>query len=248
MTSPRIIASIEARMSSSRLPGKMMLDIGGIPVLGLLIERLRLVSRITDIVVATSNNPADDPLAEYAARINAAVFRGDETDVLNRVVAAQAHMASDIVVEICGDCPLIDPDVVDAAISRFLDGTADVVTTTQPQSYPQGMDVQVFSLSDLKWVEENITDPAVREHVSLYFYEHPDRYQIVSLAAPSGQARPDLRLQLDYAEDFALIQAVYGNLSGKQGNRFKLDEILAFLDANPEIARINAHCEERAVR
>lgn len=235
-------------MKASRLPGKMLADIDGVSVISLLVRRLRQASRLTDIIVATTDDPADDVLAAAAAAAGIAVFRGSEDDVLHRVVGAQKFMASDIVVEVCGDCPLLDPSIVDTAIEKYLAGGVDVVTTTQPQSYPQGMDVQVFSLSDLIWIEENVRDPAVREHVSLYFYENPGRYRIDCLQAPAHLSRPDLRLQLDYAEDLAVIRAVHKGLSPDHGSSYQLAHILGFLEANSDIAAMNAHCEERSPR
>ena len=247
---PRIIASIEARMAASRLPGKMLMDINGRPAIQMLVERLRKARLLDGIVLASTVNPLDDALEDWARSVDLPIYRGSETDVLQRVIDAQAYMDSDIVVEICGDCPLLDPSVVDQAIEVFLDlkPGSNVVTTTQRPSYPSGLDVQVFRFSDLEEVARIIDDPAVHEHVSLYFYEHPEQYKIVHLEAPVECRMPDQRCQLDYEDDLTFICAVTENLEPTLGLDFGAKEIVTLLKANPDIIEINNHCEEKAVR
>ncbi len=235
-------------MASSRLPGKMLADLGGVSTLALIVRRVRQATALDDIVVATSENPADDPLAAAAEAEGVAVYRGSEDDVLDRVVEAQRMMASDIVVELCGDCPLIDPAIIDRAVARYREGDCDLVTTTAPQSYPQGMDVEVFARAALENVATTIDDPKVREHVSLYFYEHPERYRIANLEAPEGQSDPDQRLQLDYEEDLQVLRAVHSALAPAHGDTYNLSDILSWLDADPSVRGLNRHCVERATR
>jgi spore coat polysaccharide biosynthesis protein SpsF len=245
---PRVIASVEARMSSSRLPGKVLADIGGEPALTRLVRRLRRAGRVDGIVLATSENPADDALASWAEMERVRVFRGSEDDVLGRVVAAHAMMESEIIVEICGDMPLLDPEVVDMAVETFLANQCDVVTATAHPSFPQGSEPQVFRYADLAQVEFEVHDPAVREHVSLYFYEHPERYRTIHLAAPPRWRMPEQRLQLDYPEDLALICAVYSRLAPLHGDDFGLEEIVSLLRADASLRALNAGCVERAAR
>lgn len=247
-SAPKIVASIEARMSASRLPGKVLMDVAGKPALERLVTRLRAAETVEDIVVATTTNPADDAIEDWANQTGVAVYRGSEDDVLDRVVEAHAMMQSDIIVEICGDTPLLDPAVVDQGVRRFLKGDADVVCNVQTLTWPQGIDVQVFAATALATVRDEITDPAVREHVSLYFYENPETYRIVELAAPIDQVRPGLRLQMDYAEDLDLIREVYRHLEPELGPVFGVPAILSLMDREPHLAAINAHCEEKAVR
>ncbi|MHB1204293.1 MAG: cytidylyltransferase domain-containing protein [Rhodospirillaceae bacterium] len=245
---PRVVASVEARMGSSRLPGKVLMDINGRPSLSRLIERLRSCETLDDIVVATSVDPRDDAIAAWAESEKVAVFRGSEDDVLQRVIDAQASRESDIIVEVTGDCPLICPDVIDLGVSTFLANDVDVVTNARAPSYPMGADVQVFRTADLAWVAANIRDPAVREHVSLYFYEHPEKYRIMHLMAPPQWRAPRTRLQLDYAEDLLFIREVYARLEPRLGGVFGLDEIMNLLRAEPQLTAINIDCEERAAR
>ncbi len=245
---PRIVASIEARMSASRLPGKVLMDVAGQPALERLVRRLSLAESVDAIVLATTTNPADDALADWAAARGLPYYRGSEDDVLARVVEAHRMMDSDVIVEVCGDTPLLDPAVIDLAVRRFLDGDVDVVSNTSNLTWPQGIDAQVFRFDALDQVSRTQHDPAVREHVSLYFYEHPGIYRIHHLAAPGDETAPDLRLQLDYQEDLDLIRAVYERLEPRHGDAFGVRDVLGLLAAEPALAEINRHCEEKPVR
>jgi len=245
---PRVIASIEARMASSRLPGKILCDINGQPSLTRLARRLRRCERLDGIVLATTSDPSDDPTAAWAETEGIACHRGSIDDVLERVVEAQRGMASEIVVEVCGDTPLLDPGIIDMAVETFLMNDCDVVSNTWKLSFPQGVDAQVFRLGTLAEVASVCEDAAVREHVSLYFYEHPERYRIFNLVAPPRWRAPDLRFQLDYPEDQTFINRVYALLEPEYGDGFGVEEILALLRRQPTLAEINQHCEERAPR
>lgn len=244
----RVVASIEARMGSGRLPGKVIAPVNGVPALTRTLRRLRQANRLDDIVLATTVEPRDDALVDWARSEGVAVYRGSENDVLQRVVDAQVALRSDVVVEITGDCTLIDPIVIDWAIDTYFKNKCDVVSNTWHSTFPQGVDAQVFSLSLLQDVAEKIEDPAVREHVSIYFYENPDKYSIFNLIAPSVWAGSDLRFQLDYPEDLQFLNAVYERLEPTHGDSFGTMEVLQLLQANPELAEINAHCENKSIR
>lgn len=244
----KVVASIEARMGSSRLPGKVLADIEGVPALGRLVRRLRRATKLDGIVLATSTAPADDAVAAFAKAEGVDLFRGSEDDVLERVVQAQRSQKSDIVVEITGDCTLLDPQIIDMGVETFLENDADVVCNVRKPSYPMGADVQVFRFSALEHVEKTITDPAVREHVSLYFYEHPETYRVMHLFAPPRWRDPTMRLQLDYEEDLRFIREMYKRLEPIHGEGFGLEEIMALCKKHPELPEINRHCEERAAR
>ena len=235
-------------MGSSRLPGKSLADVAGVPAMTRLIRRLRQCRAVDDIILATSTAPADDALEAWAKHEGVAVFRGSEDDVLARVVGAQREMQSEIVVEVTGDCTLLDPQVVDLGIETFFANDADVVTNARVPSFPMGADVQVFRLRDLEWVADNVGDAAVREHVSLYFYEHPERYRIIHLIAPRVWQSPAQRLQLDYEEDLAFIREVYRRLEPAHGDAFGVTEILGLVARDPQLGAINAGCEEKAPR
>ena len=236
---PRIIASIEARMGATRLPGKVLKPIGGVPALARMIRRVGLAGRLDGVVVATTQEAADGPVAALAEVEGVAVFRGSEVDVLDRVLKAQQMMDADIVVELCGDCPLIDPAIIDRAVDLYLDSGADLVTTTQPQSYPQGMDVEVFSLPALQAVARRIQDPSVREHVSLQFYKDADRYRIENLVAPEGERAPEIRLLLDYPSDLISLDAVWRTLEPDHGDQFSVADIIHLLQQRPDLCATN---------
>lgn len=246
--SPRVVASVEARMRASRLPGKMLEDLNGRPVLLRVLERLARAETLDAVIVATTDDPADAPLAALAEEAGYLVHRGSEADVLQRVVDAQQAMGADVAVEICGDCPVLDPALVDLTIDSFFANECDVAACGARQSYPQGTEVQVFAVAALADVAARVDDPAAREHVARYFHEHPERYDILHLVAPRALQAPDLRLQLDYPEDLTLLRHLYEELEPACGPAFGVADILALLRDRPDLAEINAHCEERAVR
>lgn len=245
---PRIIASIEARMASSRFPGKMLVDIHGQPALTRLVNRLKRCRMLDGIILATSTSPTDDALEAWARAYGIACHRGSEGDVLQRVVEAHKKMQTEIVVEITGDCILLDPELIDMGIETFLENDCDVVANVRKLSYPMGMDVQVFRLEGLVEVEQTVTDPAVREHVSLYFYEHPERYRIFNFFAPARWHGPEYRFQLDYPEDRRFITEIYRRLEPDYGDNFGIEEIMTLLRQEPHLVEINRHCVEKAAR
>jgi spore coat polysaccharide biosynthesis protein SpsF len=176
------------------------------------------------------------------------VFRGSEHDVLGRVVGAQSQQQSDIVVEITGDCILIDPQIVDLAVRTFFENDCDVVSTCRKRAFPMGMCAQVYTLSALRYVGEHVRDEAVREHVSLYFYEHPEHYRIVHVMAPDRWWLPECRTQLDYHEDLLFINAVYARLEPVYGEGFGIEELTQLMRREPDLLDINRHCIERSAR
>jgi len=231
-------------MGSTRLPGKVLADVCGKPALTRLLSRLRQCGLLDDIVLATSTDPRDDALDEWAGLEGISCHRGSEEDVLLRVVEAHKKMESDIVVEICGDMILLDPEIVDLGIKTFAENDVDVLTTTVKPSYPVGIDVLVFNFKDLEQIERTVHDVEAREHVSLYFFQHPEKYRILNLMAPVGLEAPDYRFVLDYPEDLEFIRAVYSRLEPLYGNNFLLQEVLALLKREPQLAAINRCCEK----
>ncbi len=242
----KIVATIEARMTSSRLPGKILLPILGKPTLELLIERLCKVNKIEQIVIATTSNRTDDVVEDLANRLCVGCYRGSEDDVLDRVMKAAQFYNSDIIVEITGDCPLIDPIVIDCLIEIFLNNFFDYVSNTLKQTYPNGLDVQIFSLKTLEEVSRLTDDPTDHEHVSLYIYEHPERYSLYNQESGLPEKYWDLRLTVDTIEDFELIRSIYEELYPTNPD-FLLDDILELLDKRPELIDINKHIKQKMV-
>jgi len=245
---PKIVASIEARMGSSRFPGKVLADINGEPALTRLARRLKHCKLLDGIVLATSVASADDALEAWAKQENVPCYRGSEEDVLLRVVEAHRTMGSDIIVEVTGDCTLIDPGLIDMGVKTFLENDCDVVANVSKLSFPMGEDIQVFSFSELEKIERDVKDPAVREHVSLHFYEHPEKYRIIHLFAPERWYGPDYRFQLDYPEDHRFITEIYRRLQPKFGDVFGIEEIMELLRQVPALLEINRDCEEKPTR
>jgi spore coat polysaccharide biosynthesis protein SpsF len=251
---PRVVASIEARMGSTRLPGKVLKPIVRVPALRWMIERLKRATCLHGIVIATTESPLDDDIETFAREHGVAVFRGSESDVLDRVVRAHRQQGSDIVIELCGDCPLIDPEIVDLAVDTFLANVHDVVTNARKPSYPQGLDVQVYRRDSLEAVATSVRDRAVREHVSLHFYDHErgarhrDGYAVHHLIAPRHHQAPDVRLQLDYEDDLTFLNKLCAPLFEKDGYAFGVEAILDELTKRPELRAINGHRRERRPR
>jgi spore coat polysaccharide biosynthesis protein SpsF len=242
----RTVCTIEARMTSSRLPGKVLLEAAGKPLLEHMIERLRRVRGLDAIVIATTEEASSDPIAELAGRLGVGCFRGSEDDVLARVLgAAEAHGA-EVIVEATGDCPLIDPRVVERVLDRFLAGGVEYCSNTLERTYPRGMDVQAFPTAVLAEVAGLTDDPADREHVSLYIYEHPERYRLRSVVSDRPEAA-DVRLTVDTPEDYALIREIFDVLYPRDPE-FGLEAILALLDERPELAALNRHVGQKPAR
>ena len=245
----KIVSTIEARMASSRLPGKTMKEVLGRPMLERLIERLKRAKTVDDIIVATTVNPEDEVIARLAKNIGIKYFRGSSEDVLDRVLkAAQAHQA-DVIVEMTGDCPLLDPEIVDLLVSKFLAGKGkyDYVANVIKRTFPRGLDTQVFLVSVLEEVSRITQDPDDRENVSLYIYEHPEKYRLLNVEAPPEIGRPDLRLTVDTEDDLKLIREIYAALYPKNPAFTTLD-VIKLIEANPSLKMININIQQKKIR
>jgi spore coat polysaccharide biosynthesis protein SpsF len=234
----KIVATIEARMTSSRLPGKVMLPALGRPMLAHLTSRLKTVQSIDEIVLATTVNATDDVLAEFAEKDGIKVFRGSEEDVMARVIGAAESAQADVVVEITGDCPIIDPDLVEQTIRVFQRNNAVYCANSFISSYPDGMDTQVITLEALKKSFSMTADPQDREHVSRHIVKNPQLFPHVYLVAPPSLHWPGLGLTLDEPADYELIRTLIENL-GKDNLLFGCGDVIRFLRANPQVLKIN---------
>ncbi|MGE3402355.1 MAG: NTP transferase domain-containing protein [Vicinamibacterales bacterium] len=207
----KISATLVARMGSSRLPGKTLRPILGRPMLARQIERIRQSLLIDEIIVATSAAPENDAIEALAATEGVHCFRGSEDDVLGRVVGALRAHAVEIHVEFMGDNPLPDAGIVDSVIGFYLKhrDDYDYVTNALTTTYPPGAEVYVYPARVLYDAELRARDAALREHVGIHVYRHPERYRIHNLEAPPWLRFPELHLEVDTEEDFALVNAVY---------------------------------------
>lgn len=234
----KIVSTIEARMTSSRLPGKPLLPAAGIPMLEHLVRRLKTVRSLDAIVLATTVNQADEPLVELANRLGIAVFRGDENDVMQRVIDAAASVNADVVVEITGDCPIIDPEIVEQTIQMFIANDADYVSNAHVRSYPDGMDTQVFKLDTLKRSELMTEDVLDHEHVTLHIRNHPEIFKHLHLVAPPEIHWPELGLTLDELSDYELLKKIIEHFDSSNPLFSCLDAV-RLLRQFPEFAEIN---------
>ncbi len=232
-----ILAVLQARSSSSRLPGKVLKPILGKPMLERQIERILRASKIDKLVVATSDDSGDDVIAQMCQKIGVDCFRGSLDDVLDRFFQAARPHRPDHVVRLTGDCPLADPSVIDAAIQFAIEGKYDYASNTLQPTYPDGLDVEVCRFDKLEQVWRSATMKSQREHVTPYFYQNPHLFKLGSLTR-----QPDLsalRWTVDNADDFALITSVFESLY--PGNpAFGTNEVLAYLNSRPELSKLNS--------
>jgi spore coat polysaccharide biosynthesis protein SpsF len=233
-----IVATIEARMTSSRLPGKVLLPAGNKPMIAHLVDRLRQVASIRSIVLATTVNCTDDCLETFAKEEGIACFRGSEGDVMGRVIGAADSMNAEIVVEITGDCPIIDPLIVEQTIQMFLHNPCDFASNSLVRSYPDGMDTQVFPLEVLKRSAAQTQNLLDREHVALHICKHPELFRHICLVASPDLYWPELGLTLDEPKDYELLKNLIEHF-GPVRPYFSCREVIAFLRTKPEWVAIN---------
>ena len=244
MSDKKYVATIEARMSSSRLPGKVLLPASGKPMLQHLFERLKQVDSLSDIVLATTVNQPDDVLEIFASEMGMSCFRGSEDDVLSRVISAAEYADADVIVEISGDCPLIDPELISQCIAIHKNNKADFVSNATIPSYPGGMDVSIFSLDVLKKSEAMVKDTLHREHVCLNIVQHPEIFSRLNVISPPRLHWPELELLLDEKDDYDLICHLIENLS-EQDPYFDCYKIINHIKSNPDVAQINVKVKRK---
>ena len=232
------VATIEARMNSSRLPGKVLLKALGKPMLYHLVNRLKRVPSLEGIVLATTVNPTDDPLQAFAEAESIGCYRGSEDDVMGRVIGAAESGGADVVVEITGDCPIIDPDIVEQAIRTFNANEVAYVSNSHVRSYPDGMDVQVFRLETLKKSAAETDDPLDREHVTLHIRNQPELFSHLHMLAPPSLYWPELGLTLDEESDYQFLKQIIEHF-GEDHPDFSCGDVLALLRERSDWVDIN---------
>jgi spore coat polysaccharide biosynthesis protein SpsF len=241
----KTVGIVNVRMGSSRLPGKVLRLVAGKPLLGHLLDRLALAPGLDEVVVATSVRPENDAIAAYCAARGTACFRGDEDDVLARMLGALRSRGANVGVEVYGDCPLIDPAIVGAMIARFAQaaGTLDFVGNDLSTTWPPGMEVEVFAMAALEQAGQSCHDPAIREHGTLFIRQNPELFRLQNIDAPDDCRRPELELEVDTAEDMVVIERILTHFA--ETPRFTLADVIGFLDAHPDIAKVNADVPRR---
>ena len=227
---------IQARMGSSRLPGKaLMKSDSGKPLLYYVINQLRYCSKVKNLVIATTTNQEDDEIEKFANDNSVNIFRGKEKDVLDRYFQCAKKYSFSTIVRITADCPLIDPQIVDKVIEKFFSGNYDFATNTLMRTFPIGTDVEVFSFSALNRAWENTQLPSEREHVTPYLRKE-ENFKIINVENDKNIS--NLRLTVDRIEDFELIKQILNNISI---NPIHLEDVLELFSRKPELIEINKH-------
>ena len=245
-TNKKIAATIEARMTSTRLPGKVLMPLAGKPALERMVERLKRSKYLDEIAIATTVNKEDDPIVELAEKLGVKYYRGSEIDVMGRVLDTAKSVQADIIVELTGDCPLMDWRVVDRGVEEFFSGNYDCGANVIERSYPDGFDVQVFPVSILEEAANKTDDPLDREHVSRYIYTHPEEYKINHWKSGSECDWPELRVTLDEIDDYTMINTIFEKLL-PQNEDFTAEDVVNLAKKDEEILKINQHVQAKEI-
>lgn len=235
----KVVAIVQARIGSTRLPGKVLKDILGKPMLWHMLNRLRLSTKIDNIVLAIPDSRQNDQLEDFAKGLNLHYFRGSEDDVLSRYYGAATKFGADVIVRLTSDCPLIDPRVTDRVIEEHLNSDADYTSNGIKSGFPRGLDTEVFNFEALKRAYREAELDYEREHVTPYIRQHPSSFKLKSVEASGKLRRPDIRLTVDTEEDLRLIREIFKRLYG-DGQIFYTEDVIDLLDKHPELAAINA--------
>ncbi|WP_295711229.1 glycosyltransferase family protein [Mucilaginibacter sp.] len=238
----KIVIIVQARMASSRLPGKVMLPILGKSLLARMIERLQMIQHKADIIIATSENQEDDVIVNEALAMDIPYYRGSLGNVLDRHYQAAKLFKADVVLKIPSDCPLIDPRIVDYTLEYFFDnrGKYDYVSNLHPATYPDGNDVEIMTMACLRQAWENAGRPLELEHTTPYIWENPLIFSVGNVTWPTGMDfSMSHRFTIDYPEDYYFIERVFAELY-PICNQFSCQDILNLLNRKPEIYQLNA--------
>jgi spore coat polysaccharide biosynthesis protein SpsF len=239
----RVVVVVQARTGSSRLPGKVLLPVCGASLLVRQVERIAAASTPTEIVIATTVDGTDDPIVEIGRAAGYRVLRGHPTDCLDRHVVAARAAKADAVVKIPSDCPLIDPAAIDRVIGTFVHapGAWDFVSNLHPPTWPDGNDVEIMPMAVLETAARQAQRPLEREHTTPFIWDQPERFRVCNVPWETGLDYSEShRFTLDYEEDYQMIRAVYEALWTPARPIFPIADILALLDARPDIRNLNA--------
>ncbi|OAT80984.1 acylneuraminate cytidylyltransferase [Bacillus sp. MKU004] len=238
----KIVGIIQARMGSTRLPGKIMKKVNDKSLLDYQLERVKRSNILDEIVIATTTKEHDDFIVEFCENQKTKVYRGSEDNVLERYYYAAKEANADIVVRMTSDCPLIDPEIIDHVISNYLDSDFDYVSNTQIRTYPRGMDTEVFSFSVLEQAYLNAKKEYEKEHVTPFIYLNPSIYSIGQVE--NNQDYSKYRLTVDTPEDFKLISILIEKLY-VDDKMFGLKKIISILQEEPHLYEINKYIEQK---
>jgi spore coat polysaccharide biosynthesis protein SpsF len=238
----RVVAIVQARMGSTRLPGKVLRPLAGRPMVLHVVERARRIPGVDDVVVATPEGAVDEPLRAVLAENGITATQGSLDDVLRRYAMAADEASADVVVRITSDCPLLSPAASGLVVAVFLEGGADYASNTLERTWPRGLDTEVLSRELLDTLDASATEPYEREHVTPAAWQHPERFRLRSVR--SDRDLSGLRLTVDTAEDFQLVEAIFDAL----GDDAELDDVVALLERRPDLVAVNAGVAQKALQ
>jgi spore coat polysaccharide biosynthesis protein SpsF len=232
---------VQARMKSTRLPGKILLDLAGRPLLARMLERLRQATKPDVVVIATTTDPADDAIADLCRSEKWECFRGHPTDLLDRHLQCARAYGATVVAKVPSDVPVVDAGLVDEVFALFETGAYDYVSNIHPATFPDGLDCEICSLETLELAGREATRDFEREHTTPFLWDNPDRFRIGNVATHDGvDYSLTHRWTIDYEEDYRFLQAVFDTLY-RSDPTFSWQDLIAFLRSRPDIAAINAH-------
>ena len=234
---------MQARLASSRLPGKVLLAVAGHSLLSRVVRRVTRAHTLDQTVVATTEEEQDDEIVAECARLGVSCVRGDQADVLDRYRKTALATNAAVVVRITADCPLIDPGLIDTVVRAYHNHAADYVSNTQHRTWPRGLDVEVFGRAALDHAWREAKEPWQRVHVTPYFYQHPALFRLHSVVAPEDHSH--LRWTVDTADDLELVRRIYQHFDPRDD--FEWREVLALIQQRPELVRLNQHVQQKAL-
>jgi spore coat polysaccharide biosynthesis protein SpsF len=247
---PRIVAIIQARMGSSRFPGKILMDIAGLPMLARVVERVRHAATIDEVVVATTVDPEDDIVVKFCQERGYPIIRGENHDVLSRYMKAAKAYTADIIVRITADCPLMDSNVIDRTVRAFLSAYPEAQFGTNrgldqiERTYPIGMDVEVMTFEALEMAFHEADQPYQREHVTPFLYETIGRFRKTSIDANGRYGSQ--RWAVDTQDDLRFVRAIYARFPDQ--DHFTFADVVSLLEQEPELLQINAEVKQKGMR
>lgn len=239
----KIVAVVQTRMGSTRLPGKVLMDIGGATCLARVVRRLSRAKQISQIVIATTTSIADDVIVRTSQDLGVGYFRGSEQDVLSRYVGAAEKFCADAIVRITSDCPLIDPEIVDRVVVEAVAAEVDYASNCSPRTYPRGLDTEFVTSLALHAANPIADQPHQREHATPIFNERPDLFRTCFVCGDHDYSQ--YRWTLDTPEDLQLIRAIYARFNGSDD--FSWQDVISLMKRSPCLASINAHIVQKPV-
>ena len=244
----KVVGIIEARMGSTRLPGKVMLPFGEEPALKLLLKRVRSAEKLDEVIVATTDQYEDHPIVRLCEETGVKSFRGSENDVMKRVLDTARHCEADLICELMGDSPFLDPTEINRAITEYNARDCDYLSNFWPKNtYPLGFAVQVYRKEVLAKAESMTRNPVDRSHVTTFIYQNPDIFNLAGIEALGGCHAPDLRMALDQSEDYEAMQEIFEGINGSENPFFSIKDCIRFLRNNPWVTKINQNVRVKKI-